>query len=178
MGLTFLLWPCLLPWPSATQSQVWNLLSEDSTETPCVHLLFSDTVTSDSVALWTAARQASLSCTISQSLPKLMSIESVIPSNHLIFCHPLLLLPSIFPSIRIFSSESALHIRWPKYWSFSFIISPSSEYSGLISFRIDCFEFLAIQWTLESPSTPHFKIINSLVLSLLYGPTLISIHDY
>ena len=89
------------------------------------------------VTWWTAARQTSQSFTISQSLFKLMSIESVMPSIHLVFCHPLLLLPSIFPSIRVFSNESALHIRWPKYWSFSFSISPSSEYSGLISFRID-----------------------------------------
>ena len=90
---------------------------------------------------WIAARQASLSITNSQSLPKLMSIESVIPFNHLILCHPLLLLPSIFPSIRVFSNESVLHIRWPKHWSFSFSISPSSEYSGLISFRMDWFDF-------------------------------------
>ena len=89
----------------------------------------------------TAARQASLSITNSQSLPKLMSIESMMPSNHLILCHPLLLLPSIFPSIGVFSNESALHIMWPKYWSFSFSISPSNKYSGLInqSFRMDCF---------------------------------------
>ena len=100
---------------------------------------------------WTAACQASLSFTISQSLPKLMSIESVMASNYLIFFHPLLLLPSIFPSIRVFSNESALHIRWPKYWSFSFSISPSSEYSGLISFRIDWFDLLAVQRTLKSP---------------------------
>ena len=92
---------------------------------------------SDSVTPWTVARQDSLSATFSRSLFKLTSIESVMPSNHLILCHPLLLLPSIFPSIRVFSSESALHIRWPKYWSFSFSISPSNEYSGLISFRID-----------------------------------------
>ena len=97
---------------------------------------------------WTAAHQASLSCTISQSLLKLMSIELVIPSNHLILCCPLLLLPSIFSSIRIFSKEFALHIRWPKYWSFS--ISSSNEYSGLISFRIDLFDLLAIHWTLKS----------------------------
>ena len=89
------------------------------------------------VTPWTAARQASLSFTISQSLLKFMSVELVMPSNHLILCHPLLLLPSIFPSIRVFSSESALCISWPKYWSFSFSISPSNEYSGLISFRID-----------------------------------------
>ena len=87
---------------------------------------------------WTTARQASLSITNSQSPPKPMSIESVMPSNHLILCHPLLLLPSIFPSIRVFSDESVLHIRWPKYWSFSFNISPSNEHPGLISYRIDC----------------------------------------
>ena len=98
---------------------------------------------------WTVARQASLSFTISRSLPKLMSIESVMPSNHLILCHPLLL-PSLFPSIRVFSGESALCISWPKYWSFSFSISPSNEYSGLISFRIDWFDLFAVQWTLRS----------------------------
>ena len=91
---------------------------------------------------WTAPRQASLSVTNSWSLLKLMSIESVIPSNHLILCHPLLLLPSIFPSFRVFSNESALCIKWPKYWSFSFNISPSNEYSGLISFRMDWFDLL------------------------------------
>ena len=96
---------------------------------------------------WTAAHQASLSTTESQSL--LMFFESVIPSNHLILCHPLLL-PSILPSIRVFSSESVLHIRWPKYWSFSFSISPSNEYSGLISFRIDWFDLLEVQGTLKS----------------------------
>ena len=99
-------------------------------------LLFSRSVVYDSETPWTAARQASLSFTIFQSLLKLMSIESMIPSNHLILCHPLLLLPSIFPSIRVFSNELALCIRWPKYWSFSFSICPSNEYSGLISFRI------------------------------------------
>ena len=98
---------------------------------------------------WTTARQASLSITNSQSLPKLMSIESVTPSNHLILCCPLLP-SSIFPSIRVFSNESVLHIRWPKYWSLSFIISPSNEYSGLISFRIDWLDFLAVQETLKS----------------------------
>ena len=99
---------------------------------------------------WTAARQASLSFTISRSLLKLISIESVMPSNHLILCCPLLLLPSIFPSIRVFSNESVLRIRWLKYWSFSFNISPSKEYSGLISFRIEWFDLLAIQGTLKS----------------------------
>ena len=102
------------------------------------------------VTPWTAARQASLSTTNSQSLLKLMHIESVMPSNHLILCHPLLLLPSIFPSIRIFSNESALHIRWPKYWSFSFNISPSNEYSGLISFRMEWLDLFSVQGTLKS----------------------------
>ena len=99
---------------------------------------------------WTAARQASLSITNSQSLLKFTSIESVMPSNHLILCRPLLILPLIFPSIWVFSNESYLHIRWPKYWSFSFSISPSNEYSGLISFRIDWFDLLAVQRTLKS----------------------------
>ena len=98
---------------------------------------------------WTAACQASLSFTISRSLLKLMSIESVMPSNHLTLCHPLLFLPSIFPIIRVFSNESAFHIRWPKYWSFSFSISPSNEYSGLISFRMDWLDLFAVQGTLK-----------------------------
>ena len=98
---------------------------------------------------WTAACQAPLSITNSWSLFKLMSIESVMPSNHLILCHPLLLPPSIFPSIRVFSNESVLHIRWPNYWSFSFSISPSNEYSGLISFRIDWLDLCAVQGTLN-----------------------------
>ena len=128
---------------------------------------------------WTAARQASLSLTNSQSLLKLMSIESVMPSSHLILCHPLLLPPSIFLSIRVFSNESVLHIRWPMYWSFSFNISPSNEYSALISFRMDWLDLLAVQGTLKSPfSIPQFKSINSLALSFLYSPTLTSIHDY
>ena len=113
---------------------------------------------------WTAARQASLSFTISQSLLRLISIESI-PSNHLILCHPLLLLLSVFPSIRVFSNELALRIRWPKDRSFSF--SPSNEYSGLISFRIDWFDLLPVHGTLESSSAPRFEIINSLALSLL-----------
>ena len=102
------------------------------------------------VTPWTAACQASLSFTIYQSLLKFMSIESVMPSNHLILCHPLLLLTSIFPSITVFSNKSVLRIRWPKDWSFSFSISPSSEYSGMISFRIDWFDLLAVQGTLKS----------------------------
>ena len=99
---------------------------------------------------WTAARQASLSITNSQSLLQLMSIEPVMPSNYLIFCRPLLLLPSIFPSIRMFANESALHIKWPKYWNISFSISPSNEYSGLISFRRDWLDIFAVQGTLKS----------------------------
>ena len=101
------------------------------------------------VTPWTAACQASLSFTISQNSLKLMSIEGVMPSNHLILCGPLLL-PSIFPSVRVFSNESVLHIRWPEYWSFSFSISPSNEYSGLISFRMDWLDLLAVQGTLKS----------------------------
>ena len=104
---------------------------------------------------WTAARQASLSITNSRSLPKLLSIESVMPSNHLILCRPLLLPPSIFPSIRVFSNESALHIRWPKYWSFSFNISPSNEHSGLISFRMNWLDLLLVQGTLKSLLQHH-----------------------
>ena len=128
---------------------------------------------------WTAASQASPSITNSQSLAKLMSIESVMPNNHLILCRPLLLLASIFPSSTVFSNESALRIKWPKYWSFSFSISPSNEYSGLISFRVDWFDLLAVQGTLkESSPTPQFKSINSSVFSFLYGPTLTSIHDH
>ena len=111
---------------------------------------FSCSVGSDSETPWTAAHQVSLSITNSRSLFKLMSIELVMPSSHLILFYPLLLLPSIFPSIRVFSNESVLHIRWSKYWSFSFSISPSNEYSGLISFRIDWFDLLAVQETLKS----------------------------
>ena len=115
---------------------------------------------------------------ISWSLLRFMSIESVMPSNHLILCCPLLFLPSIFPSIRVFSKETVLPIRWPNYWIFSFSISPSNEYSRLISFRIDWFDLLAVQGTLESSPTPQFKSTDSSVLSFLYGPTLTSIHDY
>ena len=140
---------------------------------------FSRSVVSDSVTPWTAAHQASLSITNSWSSPKPTFIQSVMPSNHLILCHPLLLLPSIFPSIRVFSNESALRIRWPKHWSFSFSISPSNEYPGLISFRKDWLDLLAVQGTLKSLlPTPQFKSINSSALSFLYSPTLTSIHDY
>ena len=128
---------------------------------------------------WTAARQASLSITNSQSLLKLISITSVTPSNHLILCHPLLLPPLIFPSIRVFSNELVFHTRWPKYWSFSFSISPSNEYSGLISFRMDWLDLLySPRDSQESSPTPQFKSINSSVLCFLYSPTLTSIHDY
>ena len=127
---------------------------------------------------WTSACQASLSITNSWSLLKFMSIESVMPSNHLILCCPLLLLPSVFPSIRVFPNESVLHIRWPKYWSFSFSISASDENSGLISFWMNWLDLLAVQGTLEFSPTPQFKCINSLALSFPYSPTLTSIHDY
>ena len=116
---------------------------------------------------WTAACQASLSIINFWSLPKLMSIESVMPSNHLILCRPLLLLPSIIPSIRVFSNESVLHIRWPKYWSFIFSISPSSEYSGLISFRMAAWVFLQSKGLSRVFSNTQFKSINSSVLSFL-----------
>ena len=129
---------------------------------------FSCSGMSDSAIPWTATFQASMSITNSRSLLRLKSIESVMPSNYLILCCPLLLLPSTFPSVRVFSNESVLLIRWPKNWSFS--ISPSNEYSGLISFWMDWLEFLAVQWTL--------KTTNYLVLSFLYSSTLTSIHDY
>ena len=127
---------------------------------------------------WTAAFKPSLYITNSQSLLKLMSIESVMPSNHLILCHPLLLLPSAFPSIRVFSNESVLHTRWPNNWSFSFNISPSNEYSGLISFKMDWLDLCAVQGTFESSTIAQFKSINSSALSFLYSPTLTSIHDH
>ena len=122
---------------------------------------------------WTAARQASLFITNTQSLLKLLSFESVMPSNQLILCHPLLLSPSIFSSIKVFSNELALCIGWPKYWSFSFSISPSSEYS----IRMDWLDLLAVQGTLKS-LLQHHSLKVSIFSSLLYGPTLTSIHDY
>ena len=145
------------------------------------HAVFSSVQSLSCVQLfvtpWTAACQASLSFTVSWSLFKFTSTELVTLSSHLILCCPLLLLPSIFPSIKVFSNELALHIRWPKYWSFS-IISPN-KYSGLISFRIDWFDLLAVQGILERLlQPPQFKSISSLVLSLLYGWTLTSICDY
>ena len=129
------------------------------------------------VTPWTAAHQAFLSFTISQNLLKLLSTESVIPYNYLVLCCPLLLLLlSFFPSIRVLSSESDLRIRWSEYWSFS--IKPFNDYSGLISFRMDWLDLLAVQGILKSSPTPQFKSINSLRLSFLYSPTLTSTHDY
>ena len=128
---------------------------------------------------WTAASQASLSITNSQSLFKLMSIELVMPYSHLILCCPLPLPPSIFPSIRVFSNESALCITWPKYWSFSFNISPTNEHPGLISFRMDRLDLLVVQGTLKSLLQHHSsKASILLALSFLYSPTLTFIHDH
>ena len=126
---------------------------------------------------WITARQASLSITNSRSLPKLMSIESVMPSSHLILCHPLLLLPPIPPSIRVFSNESTLHMRWPKYQSFSFSISPSNEHPGLISFTMDCLALLAIQRTLKSLLQHHSSKASILWRSAFFTVQLTSIHD-
>ena len=120
------------------------------------------------VTPWTAVHQASLSITNSRSLLKLMSIESLMPSNHLILCRPLLLPPSIFPSIRVFSNESILHIGWPKYWSFSFSISPSNDYSGLISFRMDWLDLLAVQGTRKSLLQHHSSKISILRCSVFF----------
>ena len=131
---------------------------------------FSHSVLSDSETLWTAARQASLSVTNCQSSLRLMFFESVMPSNHLILCRHLLLLPSIFPSIRVFSNESALCIRWPKIWSFSFNISPSNGHSGLISFRADWFDLLAVQGTLKSLLQHSFIFVLFLPRMLATGP--------
>ena len=139
---------------------------------------FSRSVLSDSATLWTAVGQASLSIMNPQSLLKLMSVESVMPSNHLILCHLLLLLPSIFPSFRVFSKESVLHIRWPADWSFSFSISPSNEHPGLISFRMDWLDLPCSTRDFQKSSpTPQFQRSHFLVLSFVYSPTLTAIHD-
>ena len=148
-----------------------------------VHALFSSVHLLSHVRLFatprTAARLASLSITNSWSLLKLMSIELVMPSNHLILCHPLLLLPSVYPSIRVFSNESVLCMRWSKYWSFSFSIIPSKEIPGLISFRMDLLDPLAVQGTLKSLLQHHSsKASIEKVLSFLHSPTLTSIHDH
>ena len=150
-------------------SRVWH----DWRDLACMHYHFSCSATQSCPILcdpmdWTAACQAFLSITISHSLLKLMSIESVMLSNHLVLCHPLLLLPSIFPSIRVSSNESALHIRWPKYWRFSFSISPSNQYSGLSSFRIDWFDLLAVQGTLKSLLQHHSSKASILWLSAFF----------
>ena len=137
----------------------YNLQTCCSQSLSCVRLF---------VTPWTKACQVSLSFTIFQNVSKLISIESVMPFNHLILCHPLLLLASIFPSIRVFSHESALRIRWPKYWSFSFGISPSNEYSGLISYRIDWLDLLAVQRTLKSPLQHHSSKVSILWRSAFF----------
>ena len=148
--------------------QTSTATEEKSVEIPSVGSVQSLSHVQIFVTPWTAARQASLSITNSRSLLKLMSIESVMPSNHLILCHPLCLPPSIFPSIRVFSSELVLHIRWPEYWSLSCSISPSSEYSGLIFFRMDCLDLRGVQGTLKSLlQNKKFNSINSLALSFL-----------
>ena len=135
--------------PNSCNTILWRMLASVGS------VKFSHSVVEDNVTPWTAACQASPSITNSQSLLKLMSIESEIPSNHLILCRPLLLLPSIFPSIRVFSNESVLHIWWPKDWNFSFSISPSNEYSGPTSFRMDWLDLLAIQRILKSLLQHH-----------------------
>ena len=135
-------------WDKTSQLYSYNFCISSVQSLSCIQLFATP---------WTAARQASLSITNSWSLPKLMSIESVMPCNNLILCHPLLLPPSIFPSIRDFSTESVLHIRWPKDWSFSFSISPSNDYSGLIYFRTEWLDILAVQGTLKSLPQHHIS---------------------
>jgi len=139
---------------------------------------FRHSVVSDSATPWITAHQASLSITNSRSSLKLMSIELVMPSSHLILCRPLLLLPPIPPSIRVFSNESTLCMRWPKYWSFSFSISPSNEHPGLISFRMDWLDLLAVQGTLESLLQHHTSKASILRHSALFTVQLTSIHDH
>ena len=159
----------IIPFSHFTIKREGGLLSISSVQSlSCVRLF---------VTPWIAACQASLSITNSRSPPKPMSIVSVMPSNHLILCCTLLL-HSIFPSIRVFSNESALCIRWPKYWSFSFNISPSNEHPGLVSFRMDWLNLCSPRDSQESFPTPQFKSIGSSALSFLHSPTLTSIHDY
>ena len=159
--------------PSTQSSSQWEKLNEH-----CISSVQSLSHVWLFATPWTSAHQASLSITNSQSLLKLMSIASVKPSNHLILCCPLLLPPSIFPSIRVFSKESVLCIRWPKYWNFNFSISPSNEYSGLISFRIDWFDFLAVQGTPRSRLQHHHSKASILQCSAFFTVQLTSIHDY
>ena len=159
----------LLAKQSRAQNGRYSMLIHGPGTTPLqIPVQFSLSVVSDSVTPWTAAHKAFLSITNSRSLPKLMSIESVMPPNHLILCHPLLLLPSIFPSIRVFSDESVLRIRWPKYCSFSFNISPSNEHSGLISFRMDWLDLLAVQGTLKSLLQHHSSKASILLHSAFF----------
>ena len=155
-------------------------LDTTSKITMVLKMLFSSVQFSRSVMSGSfAAHQAALSITNSWSLPKLMSIKSATPSNHLILCRPLLLLPPIPPSIRVFSNESTLCMRWSKYWSFSFSISPSNEHPGLNSFRMDWLDLLVVQGTLKSLlQQPQFKSIKSSALSFIHSPTLTSIYDH
>ena len=156
----------------------WQHVREELILGPYSSVQFSHSVVSDSLR-WTAAHQASLSITNSRSSLKPMSIESVMPSNHLILCRPLLFLPSIFLSIRVFSNQSVLLIRWPKYWSFSFNMSPSNEYSGLISFRTDWLHLLAVQGTLKSLLQHRSSKTSILQCSAFFiDKSLTSIHDY
>ena len=171
-------------WCSAVQEQ-WTLEATNLESNPFANVE-SWTLTSLQslsgvrlfVTPWTAARQASLSITNSRSSLRLTSIESVMPSSHLILCRPLLLLPLIPPSIRVFSNESTFRMQWPKHWSFSFSIIPSNEHPGMISFRMDWLDLLTVQGTQESSPTPQFKSINSSALRFLHSPTLTSIHDH
>ena len=170
-----LVWyPALAPSQPYTQPFCFSMFSTVVNQLHGISSVqFSCSVMSDSATPGTAARQASLSITNSQSLLKLMSTELVMPYNHLILCRPLLFPPSIFPSIRVFSNESVLCIRWPKYWSFSFSISPSNEYSGLISFRMDWSDLLAVQGTRKSLLQHHSsKALHGIVNTLLYKQAL------
>jgi len=169
---TFQIHPCCCKWQDSYSLYGWILPQ-------CVHIylcIFSSVQSLSCLRLfatpWTETHQASLSITNSRNLLKLMSIESVMPSNHHILCHPLLLLSSVFPSLRVFSNESVLHTRWPKYWSFSFSISPSSEYSGLISFRMDWLDLLAVQGTLKSLLQHHSSKTSILTNSVRGFPFL------
>ena len=155
-----------------------TLCQSPAEESPHSVSHFSRSDMSDSVMPWMQHVRLPCPSPTPRAYPNSCPLELVMPSNHPLLCCPLLLLPSVFPSIRVFSSESVLHIRWPKYWSISFSISPSNKYSRLISFRIDWLDLLAVQGTLKSSPTPQFKSINFSALSLLFGPTLTSIHNY